>query len=238
MRVFPIGVGTAFGRRYFNSNLIIEFDSTQFLLVDCGITASRSLETIGMSVLDVENLFVSHLHADHIGGIEELALKSKLILGRKINLFVNERLVDDLWDSIRGGIEHTQLGPMELGDYFNVHPYDESFVFEGVEFSSHPTNHIKGMLSFDLGFDSLLLTGDTLFSRDYVVSRASGFETVVHDCSFNDFQKVHTFYEELIDNRDLFDRLYVIHYEDNIGEFKQGLLSAGISICRQYVDIV
>lgn len=238
MRVFPIGVGTAFGRRLFNTNLIFEFDSGEFLLVDCGITASRSLETIGMSVLDVKNLFVSHLHADHIGGIEELVLKSKLILRKKINLYVNEKLVDGLWESIRGGIEFTQVGRLNLGDYFNVFTYDDGFILEGVEFSSHPTFHIEGMLSFDIGFGSFLLTGDTVFSKDYVVNRAQGFQTVVHDCSFNDCQKVHAYYEELLENRDRFNDLYVIHYEDQIQRYETTLTSAGINICRQYSDIV
>jgi len=238
MRVYPIGVGTAFGRRFFNTNFVIEFDNDEFLLVDCGITASKSLETIGMSALDVKNLFISHLHADHIGGIEELALKRKLMTGRKINLYINEKLVDPFWESVRAGIEHTQLGKLGIDDYFSVHTYRDEFVLGGVQFSSQPTHHIDGMLSFDIGFENVLLTSDTVFSRDYVLNRAADFEIVVHDCSFNHVQKVHTYYEELIDNRALFEHLYIIHYEDDIDRFRKRILSADIRICRQYAKIV
>jgi glyoxylase-like metal-dependent hydrolase (beta-lactamase superfamily II) len=237
MRVFPIGVGTAFGRRFFNSNLMIVFDDGGFLLVDCGVTASWSLETIGLSVLDVENLFVSHLHADHIGGIEELTLKKKLLEGKKINLYIHEELVNGFWESIRGGIEFTQIGRLRLDDYFRVRTYKDGFELGGVTFSSRRTLHVPEMLSFDLGFGDLLLTGDTVFSKDYVLRRAGDFETVVHDCSFNYVQKVHTYYEELLENRGLFERLFVIHYEDHIERFRSSLLEADIGICRQYTDI-
>lgn len=238
MRVFPIGVGTAFGRRFFNSNVIIELDSGEFLLVDCGLTASRSLETIGMSILDVDHLFISHLHADHIGGIEELALKRKLILNKKVNLHINAKLVDSLWGSIKEGLEHTQLGRLRFDDYFNVLVHDDHFALDGVEFSSHPTQHIRGMTSFDIGFGDLLLTTDTVFSREYVLSRAAHFKTVVHDCSFNSVQRVHAYYERLIENRDLFRELYVIHYEDPVERYKRLLEEADVAICHQYGAIL
>lgn len=238
MRVFPIGVGTAFGRRFFNSNYVVELDNEEVLLVDCGMTASKSLEVIGMSVLNIRHLFISHLHADHIGGIEELALKNKLIRDNKVNLYINEELIDGFWESVRWGIEYTELGRLKVDDYFNVFLHRDEFLLDGVEFSSHPTLHVEGMNSFDLGFGSTLLTSDTLFVKDYVVNRAHSFETVVHDCSFNNNQLVHTYFEDLIDNRDLFDRLFIIHYEDNIEKYEQRLQSAGIGVCRQYEDIV
>jgi hypothetical protein len=150
---------------------------------------------------------------------------------------VNDGLVDGLWQSIRGGLEFTQLGRLSLHDYFDVHTFADGFDLQGLTFTSHPTNHIEGMLSFDLGLDDLLLTGDTVFSRDYVLRRVQSFETVVHDCSFNNHQKVHAYYEELIENRELFNDLHVVHYEDNVDTFEATLSSAGIKICRQYTDI-
>jgi glyoxylase-like metal-dependent hydrolase (beta-lactamase superfamily II) len=238
MRVFPIGVGTAFGRRFFNTNLIVQFDNHAFLLVDCGVTASRSLEAIGISIMDVRHLFVSHLHADHIGGIEELALKTRLIRNTKVNLYVHERLVDGLWQSLRGGIEYTQLGRLGMDDYFNVTTYRDSFVLQGTAFSSQATQHVPGMHSFDLSFDGLLLTGDTTFSTAYAIERAQAFGSVVHDCSFNNVQKVHAYYRHLLDHRQLFQQLYVIHYEDSVHLYKNELAAAEIRLCHQYQDIL
>ena len=237
MKVVPIGVGTAFGRRFFNTNLMLKFNNGEFLLVDCGITASRSLETIGRSVLDVEHLFISHLHADHVGGVEELALKAKLVQRRKVNLYINRSLVDSFWQSVRAGVEFTQLGHLGLDDYFDVHLHDDGFRLNGTAFSTSPTTHVPGMSSFDIAFGDLLLTGDTQFAEDYVRGRAHDFDYVVHDCSFNNQQKVHAYYQDLLDNRHLFRNLSVIHYEDRIPHFERVLNSEGISICRQYEEV-
>jgi hydroxyacylglutathione hydrolase len=237
VKVVPIGVGTAFGRRFFNTNLMFEFGSGEFLLVDCGITASRSLETIGRSVLDVEHLFISHLHADHVGGVEELALKAKLVRGNKVDLYINRKLVDEFWQSIRAGIEFTQLGRLRLDDYFRVHLHDDAFKLNGITFSTYPTRHIEGMSSFDIGFGDLLLTGDTLFYEEYVRGRAQGFENVVHDCSFNNQQKVHAYYQDLLANRNLFANLSIIHYEDRIAHYESILKDADIAVCRQYQEV-
>ncbi len=63
------------------SNFLIEFDMPSKrgngpyrLLIDAGGDIRHSLKAIGLSSNDIDGVYISHPHSDHIGGIEYLAL--------------------------------------------------------------------------------------------------------------------------------------------------------------------
>ncbi len=66
------------------SNFLIEFDtpnkrdgkSPYRLILDFGGDLRHSLKAIGLSLKDIDGYYVSHPHADHIGGVEAIALST------------------------------------------------------------------------------------------------------------------------------------------------------------------
>ena len=61
-----VGDGTAsLGRNH--SSYLFSFGSTR-VLIDCGEPVGRSLKLAGVQPDDIDHLFLSHLHSDHIGG--------------------------------------------------------------------------------------------------------------------------------------------------------------------------
>ena len=87
MNVQMLGTGNAFAKKYFNTNALFYIEGRTVML-DCGITAPLSLYQLNKTFNDIDALLVSHIHADHIGGIEEFAFQMKFVHKRKPLLYV------------------------------------------------------------------------------------------------------------------------------------------------------
>lgn len=130
LQVWFLGVGSAFATSMFQSNMIV-VKGDQHLMIDLGSKAGVALHNAGLSTMDIENLLVTHSHADHIGGMEEWCLKARyaapFVRGcargeYRPALLTTADFAHILWDSsLRGGLEHseeTQPGRrLSLSDY-------------------------------------------------------------------------------------------------------------------------
>lgn len=148
-----IGVGSAFaGRDLGQSNMVIEADNGKLLLIDCGQRSQDMLEdAYGITNADlgrIDGVYISHAHADHIGGLEWLALCTFFnpTLERP-KLYCEPNLMDELWDdSLRGGLRTLQ-GPKvaALDTYFDCVPTplnEGGFVWEGVHLTPVQVVHV------------------------------------------------------------------------------------------------
>ena len=81
MRVTLLGTGTPFpNAERFGSAILVEVAGTK-LLFDCGRGVVIRLTEAGVSPKEIDGLFLTHLHSDHIVGIPDLWL-SGWFLGR------------------------------------------------------------------------------------------------------------------------------------------------------------
>ncbi len=72
MKVTCIGCGNAFSKLLFNQSFLLEEDGRK-LLIDCGSKIPMALYHHNIDVTEIDDIYISHLHADHIGGLEEMA---------------------------------------------------------------------------------------------------------------------------------------------------------------------
>ncbi len=143
MKLTFLGTGSAFTMDYFQSNMLVE-EGEQRLLIDCGGDVRRSLNTQGLSAFEITDVYISHLHADHIGGMEWLGLITYFVRTKKDpslrpRLHIRTPLIEDLWLSLHGGMGTVEGEVADLETFFAVQPIDKNGSFQGAKFQTvHP----------------------------------------------------------------------------------------------------
>ncbi|MFF2093526.1 MBL fold metallo-hydrolase [Paenibacillus sp. NPDC058174] len=223
MNITMLGTGSAFAKKYDNNNGLIELDGYK-LLVDCGITLPSSLHAAGLSFNDLDAVLVSHIHADHVGGLEEYAFQMMFLYGKKPVMYIAEGLVDTLWEqTLRGGLTQEPLNAMS--DFFEVRPLKE-----GVDYELHPglnvrliqTDHITGKLSYSFLFNGrFFYSADMKFNGELLKRLVDeGVQTIYHDCQLQSPGVVHASLDELLTlPDDIQSKVMLMHYGDTMEEY-------------------
>lgn len=219
-----LGTGNAFAKAYYNNNALLETGG-RTLLLDCGTTAPRALYELGIRFDAIDAILVSHIHADHIGGLEEFAFQCKFIYRRKPVLYIASQLVEPLWEhSLRGGLE--QDGFHSIDDYFEVRTLEAGVPAEllpGLKVELVPTRHIPGKTSFSVLLnDFFFYTADMVFDRELLERLVSerGVSVIFHDCQLHPPGVVHADLSKLLTlPEELQKIIYLMHYSDDQPDF-------------------
>jgi glyoxylase-like metal-dependent hydrolase (beta-lactamase superfamily II) len=100
----------------------------------------------GLTYRDIDAVYVSHLHNDHVGGLEWLGFTRKFdpSCDRPV-MYISMFLKSELWnDVLSGGMRSLQGEIADLETYFDVRgvPKNGSFSWEGITFRLVQTIHI------------------------------------------------------------------------------------------------
>lgn len=236
MKLQFLGVGGAFAPiSKGNSNMMLFDDPHKIMMIDFGATAPYIFrDELGKNFHDIDAIWISHLHSDHIGGLEHLAFSRYFIPKKddkgnvvKIKLFMVPELMRELWETcLKGGLESVEGKVMNLTDYFECHPVEVNyhFIWEGKIFQPVQTIHIMSGYQFKNSYGLLIgtirktfVTTDTQFAPEqlrYFYSQAS---QIFHDCeTLEGFRShVHAHYDDLKTlERDTRKKMWLYHYGD------------------------
>lgn len=221
-----LGVGSAFAKRNYQSNALVEAWSggsaqqdqpDDVLLIDLGMTGPIALNELcrrpGFGYLNddgcvnysaIRRIFVTHLHMDHVGGLEELAaLTRHAPAGENIRpeLIASDEVLENLWEhSLSAGLGVLPGRTATLEDYFKVLPFAVGengvcgpFVLAGrYEMTPFRTDHVRMHRRFDWPSFGLVMkdrqtgetavySGDTRFDPETMGGLFEQARIVFHD---------------------------------------------------------
>ena len=252
LSLFFVGVGGAFSKKHYQTNPII-IKGKDHVMIDCGTKAPQALFELGLSVSDIKNWLITHSHADHIGGLEEVMLMSRYVARQKPTIIISPIYQNLLWDmSLRGGSafneEHTGhiltfgdmwdiIRPRWLGGYpretleadiggINIK------IFRTMHIPEQPDSWQTSFWSCGVVLDNrIMFTSDTKYDPELLVSYAKAFdiEMIFHDCQFFT-GGVHAGIDELSElPSDIKSRMILTHYGDNWEDNLKKVKSAGFA---------
>ena len=239
LSVLFIGTGSAFSKRYFQTNVLV-VKGEDHLLIDCGTLCPYALEkNYGLELKHIDNLLLTHPHADHIGGVEELALVDRYVKKQKCNLVITDEFKQLLWnESLKGGLKVNEEGSLTLDDYF-VQIKPEQILTEPFEMyeanvgsinvklfrTKHVTCSDPEVFQISYGLmidDRVLYPCDTQFNPEQIDYLVHNFpvKVIFHDCDISGYSEgVHASYAQLKTLPDEIRAMtYLCHYNGRAEE--------------------
>lgn len=250
LTIFFVGCGSAFSRTMNQTNLLV-VKGDQHLLVDCGTKSPQALHDLGVEPSEIENFLITHTHADHIGGLEEMMMVNRYLTGKKPNIIINEMFETLLWNqSLRGGSAYSEVHdgqPLGFTDFWKViRPTQLADIGRETwetrlgeldikmprtkHFPDNAESWVDSFWSCGVLFDErVLFTSDTRFDADLLIEfdRRFKLEMIFHDCQFFT-GGVHASLDELSTlPAELKSKIVLMHYADNWQQYEEQAKEAG-----------
>ena len=256
LSIFFVGSGSAFTKKMNQTNILI-IKGNDHIMIDCGTKTPQALWEYGLPVFKIDNFFITHTHADHIGGLEEVMLMNRYMMNQKrANINITKKFKKNLWNySLRGGAEGNEnnkgkqlsfddmwitkipqkIKGMESDTWkFTVGDLNISF-FRTMHTPDTSLTWKESAWSTGLIIDEkILFTSDTRFDPsmlDFCLKNWD-IDTIFHDCQFFD-GGVHASINELDTlNEEIKKKIVLMHYGDNWESFADRVKES------PYIDLV
>jgi ribonuclease BN (tRNA processing enzyme) len=225
LEVLPLGVGDTFSTKHNTTALLIRY-AGEYLAVDCPDTYLRVLAqaavTAGWPTIpaDVNQMLITHLHGDHMNGLEGFAFYKHFVENKKLALLAVPEVRSSIWEprlqvSMGQLWDGTQFRSLSFEDYFDyqqLHWEAETRVGPFSIRARRTIHHVPtSALLISAGGRTLGYSADTAFDPA-LIEFLSGADLIIHETNHG---PAHTAYDDLLtlDER-LLRKMRLIHYSD------------------------
>jgi ribonuclease BN (tRNA processing enzyme) len=229
--LYPLGVGDAFTERFWYSNMLLTVDGRD-LVIDAPAYIPKMLahnNEHGEQQVTLDRyreVLITHMHADHTGGIEELAYWQYFKTDNPLTLYAPKWLLQDIWGSLRPAMEESARGDNGLAAldwFFRPVTLDNPHDFGGFSVTYRFAKHFPRTVAymFDFGNFKFGFSADTAFDPE-LIAWLDEADVVLHEARFGpvdvlggDLRVLHTTIDELLTLPESFQRKTLLyHYAD------------------------
>ncbi len=195
MKILFVGTGEAFDENRANVSLLID----EFLLLDCGYSSVRNIWKMKLAE-KIQAIFVSHFHADHVGGLPLLLMRMRQEKRKKPVLLIGgkgfERKFLKFFDYCYKGFFRDL--PFKV-IFKEVRP-GERIKLNGYTLKFAQGFHLKKQFNVrnlavrvEKKSKSIVYSGDTIFSEE-IVKLAKNCTLLVHEAYLPHYLEYHSKY--------------------------------------------
>lgn len=180
-----LGVGNAAAAAELGSaSAVIEHQDQPLLMIDCGQEALTAYQVAYARMPDA--LFISHVHMDHVAGLERLFFGTWFDPDRRgqVKLYVPSAIVPHLQSRVADYPGVLAEGGVNFWDAFHLVPVNSGFWHAGRWYNVFAVRHHAPNTAFGLALrGSLTFTGDTRPIPEMLMYHANHGELIAHDCA-------------------------------------------------------
>ncbi|NET74419.1 MAG: MBL fold metallo-hydrolase [Sphaerospermopsis sp. SIO1G2] len=191
--------------------MLLVTEENHKLLIDCGTDIRFSLHAAGLSYGDITDIYISHLHSDHVGGLEYIAFSTLFDpLAQKPKLYLSKDIASNLWDrTLSGGLRFLDGEIATIDTFFEQQKieYQGHFTWQEIQFDLvkviHVNNGFTLMPSYGLSFNiegiKVFVSTDTQLCYQENQEIYESSDIIFHDCEISCYQTpVHANYQQLL----------------------------------------
>lgn len=244
MKLLFTGVGGAFAddTQYQTNAVLLDEHGKKGMLIDCGSDARHALKLQGIVLRDIDAVYISHLHSDHVGGMEWLAFSTYFNPTlKRPTLFCDHKLMRQMWEeTLKGGLSSIEGQVMNLTNYFDCKPVysNQSLTWDKATANLVQTVHTMagyqivhsyglmlsvpkknppthGSLNKDRTVNKIFYTSDTQFAPNQIRCFYEEADMIFHDCETGKVKSgVHSHYDDLKTLDPAFKKkMWLMHYQ-------------------------